>query len=121
MATRDRLLALNETAVAAAHPSACLPAHLPAVPDAGRLIVIGAGKAATAAMAVVAEEHYRRLGALAAIGGFATAPYGTRSAANRPRPAPPSIRRRSPGYATSTPRISCTTTTPPASSRPREG
>ena len=37
------------------------------------------------------------------------------------RPAPPSIRRRSPGYATSTPRISCTPTTPRASFRPREG
>ena len=51
MAVRDRLLALYETAVAAAHPSACLPAHLPAVADAERLIVVGAGKAA-AAMAV---------------------------------------------------------------------
>ena len=79
MAVRDRLLALDEPAVAAAHPSACLPAHLPAVADAERLIVVGAGKAA-AAMAVVAEAHDRRLGALAAIGGFNTAPYGARAA-----------------------------------------
>jgi glycerate-2-kinase len=79
MAIRDRLLALDETAVAAAHSSACLPAHLPAVPDAGSLIVVDAGKAA-ASMAVVAEEHYRRPGALAAIGGFAATPYGARDA-----------------------------------------
>ena len=43
-------------AIAAAQPSACLPPHLPA-PPAGRLIVIGAGKA-SAEMARVVEANW---------------------------------------------------------------
>src|SRR5262245_52434274 len=77
--TRATLLALFDAAVAAAHPGVCLPAHLPPVPDSGRLIVVGAGKAA-AAMAVVAERHYRNTGALDRVSGFTTAPYGTAEA-----------------------------------------
>jgi len=45
---RARLLSLYEAAVAAAHPDVCLPPHLPAPPDSGRIIVVGAGKAAAA-------------------------------------------------------------------------
>jgi len=48
---------LYHTAVAAAHPSHCLPAHLPAPPAAGRIIILAAGKAA-ASMVEVAERHY---------------------------------------------------------------
>jgi hydroxypyruvate reductase len=56
-----------------------MPAHLPPVPKQGRLIIVGAGKAA-AAMAVVAEEHYGASGELGRIAGFTTAPYGTAEA-----------------------------------------
>src|SRR5690349_17928781 len=67
-------MALYEAAIAAAHPQRCLPPHLPSVPNAGRLIIVGAGKAA-GAMALVAEAHYRELGVLARVSGFTTAPY----------------------------------------------
>ena len=77
--TRARLLSLFDAAVAAAHPDVCLPAHLPAPPNGGRVIIVGAGKAA-AAMAVVAERHYRALGVLDRVSGFTTAPYGTAEA-----------------------------------------
>ena len=73
---RARLLSLYEAAVAAAHPDVCLPPHLPAPPNSGRIIVVGAGKAA-AAMAAAAETHYRQLGVLDRITGFTTAPHGT--------------------------------------------
>ncbi|CAA7622473.1 glycerate kinase [Magnetospirillum sp. UT-4] len=53
---RAGLLRLFAAAVAAAMPERCLPAHLPPAP-AGRLVVVGAGKAA-AAMARVVEGHY---------------------------------------------------------------
>jgi glycerate 2-kinase len=73
---RSGLEALFDAAVAAAHPQACLPPHLPAAPGGGRLIVVGAGKAA-AAMAAVAEQHYRASGVLDRVVGFTTAPHGT--------------------------------------------
>jgi len=47
---------LFEAAIAAAQPAHCLPAHLPPAPR-GRLIVVGAGKAA-AAMARAVEDHW---------------------------------------------------------------
>jgi hydroxypyruvate reductase len=53
---RDFLERLYRTVVDAAHPSTCLPAHLPPLPS-GRLIVLAAGKAA-GAMTEVAERHY---------------------------------------------------------------
>jgi hypothetical protein len=53
---RATLLALFDTAIAAAHPDVCLPPHLPA-PPAGRIIVLAAGKAA-GSMAAAAEAHY---------------------------------------------------------------
>jgi hydroxypyruvate reductase len=54
---RPFLERLYNTAVAAAHPSQCLPAHLPAPPASGRIIILAAGKAA-GSMAEVAERHY---------------------------------------------------------------
>ena len=84
-AMRAKLLALYDAAVAAAHPDVCLPPHLPDPPADGRLHVVGAGKAA-AAMAVAAEAHYRRLGALDRVTGFTTAPYGTPEALAVARP-----------------------------------
>ena len=72
---RQLLARLYETAVHAAHPAGCLGRHLPAVPSGGRLIVLGAGKAA-AAMAQVAERHYAELGLLDRVTGCLTPPYG---------------------------------------------
>ena len=56
MTPRAFLEGLFHTAVAAAHPAGCLPAHLPPVPS-GRLLILAAGKAA-ASMTEVAEQHY---------------------------------------------------------------
>jgi hydroxypyruvate reductase len=53
---RELLLAMFRAAIEAAQPARCVPSHLPDPPK-GRLIVIGAGKAA-AAMARAAEEHW---------------------------------------------------------------
>ncbi len=53
---RAFLVDLFRTAVAAAHPAACLPPHLPP-PPASRLILLAAGKAA-GSMAEVAEGFY---------------------------------------------------------------
>ncbi|HLA21294.1 MAG TPA: glycerate kinase [Pseudolabrys sp.] len=53
---RSFLAGLFRTAVAAAHPAACLPPLLPEPPE-GRLIVLAAGKAA-GSMAEVAEDFY---------------------------------------------------------------
>ena len=57
MTARAFLDSLFRTAIAAAHPSSCLPPHLPPPPRAGRLIVLAAGKAA-GSMAEVAEGFY---------------------------------------------------------------
>jgi hydroxypyruvate reductase len=54
---RAFLQRLFRIAVDAAHPASCLPAHLPAPPPSGRLIVLAAGKAG-ASMAEVAERCY---------------------------------------------------------------
>lgn len=72
---RALLNELYDVAVSAAHPTTCLPPHLPLPPDDGRLIVLAVGKAA-AAMAVAAESHYRALGVLDHLQGLATAPHG---------------------------------------------
>jgi hydroxypyruvate reductase len=69
------LRALYDRAVAAAHPAVCLPPHLPAVPEDGRIVVVGAGKA-DAAMAVAAEAHYRAAGVLDRVAGFVTTRHG---------------------------------------------
>jgi glycerate 2-kinase len=57
MAARALLDGLFRTAIAAAHPSACLPSHLPPAPKSGRLIMLAAGKAA-GSMTEVAEAAY---------------------------------------------------------------
>lgn len=54
---RDVLLQIYNAAVARAHPRECLPPHLPAPPDKGRLLVFAAGKAA-GSMAEAAEAFY---------------------------------------------------------------
>jgi glycerate 2-kinase len=76
-ATRERefLDRLFGTAVAAAHPDNCLPAHLPAAPQGGRLIMLAAGKAA-GSMTEVAERHYRAGGAADRIEGLAVTRHG---------------------------------------------
>ena len=53
---KAHLTGLFETAVRAADPAHCLPAHLPSPPK-GRTVVIGAGKAA-ASMARAVEQHW---------------------------------------------------------------
>jgi len=58
--SRELLEALFRSAVAAAHPSRCLPAQLPDPPPRGRVIVLAAGKAA-GSLTEVAEEHYAGL------------------------------------------------------------
>src|SRR5688500_11174128 len=57
MTARTFLDGLFRTAIAAAHPSTCLPPHLPPPPRTGRLIVLAAGTAA-GSMAEVAEAFY---------------------------------------------------------------
>lgn len=73
--TRQTLLSLLETAVAAAHPKDALPPFLPPVPDNGKLIVLGAGKAA-AAMTQAVEAHYSKLGVMDRLNGFVTTRVG---------------------------------------------
>jgi glycerate 2-kinase len=53
---RELLRRMFEAAVNAAQPARCVPPHLPS-PPAGRLLVIGAGKASTA-MAKAVEDHW---------------------------------------------------------------
>ncbi|MGE0233112.1 MAG: glycerate kinase [Flavobacteriaceae bacterium] len=53
---RETLLALLDTAIAAADPAHCLPPHLPP-PPVGRLIVLAAGKGA-GKMSATAAAHY---------------------------------------------------------------
>lgn len=72
---RARLLKYFETAVAAAHPSTCIPPHLPDVPPGGRIVVVGAGKAC-AAMAQATERHYISRGQGDKISGFVTTRHG---------------------------------------------
>jgi glycerate 2-kinase len=74
MTARAHLNALFRAAIAAAHPSSCLPPHLPQPPRGGRLIVLAAGKAA-GSMAEVAEQAYSGL-ALGQLTGIAVARQG---------------------------------------------
>ena len=61
-----------DAAIASAQPALCIPAHLPA-PPAGRLVVIGAGKA-SAAMAQAVEAHWR--GPESQLAGLVVTRYG---------------------------------------------
>jgi hydroxypyruvate reductase len=54
---QDLLESLFRAAVAAAHPSHCLPPALPEPPVRGRLIILAAGKGA-GSLTEVAEQHY---------------------------------------------------------------
>jgi hydroxypyruvate reductase len=72
---RALLLEMYHAAVTQAHPRTCVPPHLPPVPDGGRIIIIGAGKAA-AAMAQATEQHYLGLGLGDRISGFVTTRHG---------------------------------------------
>lgn len=72
---RSFLMTLFETAVARAHPSRCVPPHLPEPSTTGRTIIIGAGKAA-AAMAQAAEQTYKSRNQLDRISGFVTTRHG---------------------------------------------
>lgn len=54
---REALLKIYNAAVARAHPSVCLPEHLPAPPTNGRLFIFAAGKAG-GSMAEAAENFY---------------------------------------------------------------
>ena len=56
IAPKELLRRIFEAAVDAAQPARCVPPHLPP-PPAGRLLVIGAGKA-SAAMANAVEDHW---------------------------------------------------------------
>ncbi|MEZ5789077.1 MAG: glycerate kinase [Xanthobacteraceae bacterium] len=56
-AGRAYLRMLFDIAVNAAHPRACLAAHLPPPPERGRIVILAAGKAA-GAMTEIAEQHY---------------------------------------------------------------
>ena len=69
---RALLRGLFDAAVAAAAPARCLPAWLPA-PPRGRMVVVGAGKAA-AAMARAVEENWR--GDFARLSGLVVTRYG---------------------------------------------
>ena len=73
---RDLLGRFLDEAIAAAHPDKCLPAHLPP-PPAGRLVILGAGKAG-GSMAAVASRFYRERHGLGAdrIVGLAVARHG---------------------------------------------
>jgi glycerate 2-kinase len=73
--SRELLKSLFRTAVAAAHPSRCLPPHLPDAPTGGRLIVLAAGKAA-GSLTEVAEQHYPVLIAKARVDGIAVTRHG---------------------------------------------
>lgn len=73
---RESLRRIFDAAVAAAHPQACLPGHLPPPPPHGRIIVLAAGKAA-ASMSEVTLAHYRDQGVdEARITGLAVARHG---------------------------------------------
>ncbi|HEY1982344.1 MAG TPA: glycerate kinase, partial [Xanthobacteraceae bacterium] len=77
MATQnhDLLESLFRAAVAAVHPSRCLPPALPEPPDGGRLIVLGAGKGA-GSLTEVAEQHYLARMPADRIEGVAVARHG---------------------------------------------
>ena len=81
------LRSLYDTAVAAARPAQFLPRALPslaALPKKGRLIIVGAGKAA-AAMACCAERHWRDDSRFAQVSGLVIARDGDTQSTNRIR------------------------------------
>ncbi len=77
MATQSRELleSLFRAAVGAAHPSRCLPPHLPDAPPHGRLVVLAAGKGA-GSLTEVAEQHYLARIPEERLGGIAVTRHG---------------------------------------------
>jgi len=77
MATQSRELleSLFRAAVAAAHPSHCLPANLPEPPPRGRLIILAAGKGA-GSLTEAAERHYLARIAQSRLDGIAVTRHG---------------------------------------------
>jgi glycerate 2-kinase len=73
--SRELLESLFRVAVATAHPSRCLPPHLPDAPPRGRLLVLAAGKAA-GSLTEVAEKHYAESIAQGRLDGVAVARHG---------------------------------------------
>jgi glycerate 2-kinase len=73
--TRKNLERLLDVAIAAAQPANVVPPALPELPKAGRVIVLGAGKAA-AAMAIAVEDHYRDLDAQGRLAGMVATRHG---------------------------------------------
>jgi hydroxypyruvate reductase len=69
------LVEIYQAAVSSAHPEMCVPPHLPPIPEGGRILIVGAGKAA-AAMAVAVERHYAGRGLGDRVGGFVTTRHG---------------------------------------------
>jgi hydroxypyruvate reductase len=72
---RRLLRAMYDKAVSLAHPDVCVPPFLPDVPEGGRIIIVGAGKAA-AAMARATEKHYAAKGQGDRLLGFVTTRHG---------------------------------------------
>ena len=72
---RTLLQQLFQSAVAAAHPSTCLPPSLPQPPSRGRLVILAAGKAA-GSLTEVAETHYAAKLPIARLAGLAVTRHG---------------------------------------------
>ena len=72
---RTLLQQLFQSAVAAAHPSTCLPPNLPQPPSRGRLVILAAGKAA-GSLTEVAETHYAAKLPIARLAGLAVTRHG---------------------------------------------
>ena len=75
VAKRAHLRLLLDAAIAAAHPSRCLAGHWPDPPTGGRILVLGAGKAA-AGMAQAAEAYYGARGLRDRVEGLVTTRHG---------------------------------------------
>ncbi|HUD87248.1 MAG TPA: DUF4147 domain-containing protein, partial [Xanthobacteraceae bacterium] len=72
---RQLLESLYRTAVAAAHPSRCLPPHLPDPPARGRLVILAAGKGG-GSLTEVAEQYYLERMPAGRLGGIAVTRHG---------------------------------------------
>jgi len=72
---RAKLARLLNAAISAAQPGVVLPAHLPEPVAGGRIVIVGAGKAA-AGMALAAEQHYAGLAAEGRIVGEVATRHG---------------------------------------------
>lgn len=75
MITKADLKKYFDVAVQAAHPSHCLSRYLPELPNTGRVIVLGAGKACSA-MVQALEQHYSEQGNISDIEGTAVTRHG---------------------------------------------